>query len=173
MEKYEVGQIVESFRGRPEGVQFDISDDGGTLIVFFSSPAQKEVEQFSAGKKFEIRFVELHGQIIITAKIGDLPWMDAPYSPHLSEHLTKLEMPDYESGLGLNLMLVDSATGVIKSLRIIGLSPRFTRDLFKAVAANKAKLFDKMEYYETLDSIFEAYSTNKLASMATSYCKVN
>lgn len=173
MEKYEVGQVVENFRGRPEGVQFDISDDGGTLIVFFSSPSQKEVEQFSAGKKFEIRFVELHNQIILTTKIGDLPWMDAPYSPHLSQHLTKLEMPDYKSGLGLNLMLVDSDTGVIKSLRIIGLSPKFTRDLFKAVAANKARLFDRSEYDAELERIFAAHSTNQLAKMAMSYCKVN
>lgn len=173
MEKYEIGQVIDNFRGRSEGVQFDISDEGGTLMVFFSSPTAKEIEQFSAGKKFEIRFVELHGQIIITVKIGDLPWMDAPYSPHLSEHLTRLEMPDYKSGLGLTVMLVDSVTGAVKSLRIIGLSPKFTRDLFKAVAANKARLFDKQEYDATLEKIFAAYSTNKLASMALSYCKVN
>lgn len=173
MEIYEVGQVVDKFKGRPDEVHFDLADDGATLIIFFSSPTEKEVEQFSAGKKFEIRFLEMHNQIILTTKIGDLQWMDAPYSPHLSQHLTRLSTPDDNTGLGLTLMLVDSTTGMIKSLRLIGLSPKFTKDFFRTVNQNKSKPFNKAEYDVTLNRIFAAYSTNQLAKMSMSYCKVN
>ena len=173
MEIYEVGQVVDKFKGRPDEVHFDLADGGATLIVFFSFPTEKEIEQFSAGKKFEIRFLELYNQIILTTKIGDLQWMDAPYSPHVSEHLTKLSMPDDNTGLGLTLMLVDSTTGMIKSLRLIGLSSKFTKDFFRTVSQNMSMPFDKTEYDNTLNRIFAAYSTNQLAKMSMNYCKVN
>lgn len=35
MYKYEVGQCIENFKNHEEGVQFDISDDGATMLVFF------------------------------------------------------------------------------------------------------------------------------------------
>ena len=62
--KYEVGQTIENFRNHQEGVQFDMSDSGATLLVFFNNPTQDEIEQFKAGKNFEIRFTELYGIIM-------------------------------------------------------------------------------------------------------------
>ena len=129
MYKYEVGQVVDNFKWHPEGVHFDIADDGATMIAFFQDPTTEEIEQFKSDKKFEIRFTELYGVIMITVKIGSLNWMDAPYSPHLSENLTKFPLPGTDQGLGLTLMLVDARTGEIKSIRLIGLSERFSKRL--------------------------------------------
>lgn len=89
--EYKIGQIVQNFKNHFEGVQFDIADDGAIMLVFFQGPTAEEMEQFKSGKIFEIWFVELYDVIIITVKIGNLNWMDAPYTPHLSKNLTMLE----------------------------------------------------------------------------------
>ncbi len=173
MKKYEVGQVVNEFKYHQEGVYFDISDEGATLLVFFKNPNPSEIEQFKAGKGFEIRFTELYDIIMITVKIGNLNWMDAPYTPHLSQNLTKFTVPNEGQGLGLSLILVDAASGAIKHMRLLGLSERFTRQLFGVVMENKAKDFDKSKYNLSLNRIFSTYQTNQIVKLSKDYCKAN
>lgn len=173
MFKYEVGQIIENFRNHEEGVQFDIADDGATMIVFFDTPTEKEIEQFKSGKNFEIRFTTMYDVIMITTKIGNLNWMDAPYTPHLSKNLTKYQLPNEGEGLGLTLYLVDTATGQIKHMRLLGLSERFTRRLFGSAMELKMKEFDKNHYAMTLSEIFNRYDTKQIVKISTDYCKIN
>jgi hypothetical protein len=173
MYKYKVGQVVDNFKRHSEGVHFDIADDGATMLVFFQNPTTEEIEQFKSGKNFEIRFTELYGVIMITVKIGDLNWMDAPYSPHLSENLTKFSLPGAGEGLGLTLLLVDAETGEIKSIRLIGLSERFSRVLIGAVMEQKTKEFDKVKYDSSVSRIFAAYKTSQIVKLSRDYCKIN
>lgn len=173
MYKYEVGQIVDNFKGNLEGVQFDISDDGATVLVFLQGPTAKEIEQFKSGKNFEIRFTELYGVIMITVKIGNLNWMDAPYTPHLSKNLARFQLPKENQGLGLMLMLIDVNTGEIKHIRLLGLSEKFTKRLFGVVMEHKVNLFSKTEYNDSLNRIFSAYKTNQIVKLSKDYCKIN
>lgn len=172
MFKYEVGQVVNNFKYHSEGVQFDISDEGATILVFFQSPTMEEIEQFKSGKAFEIRFTELYGVIMITVKIGNLNWMDAPYTPHLSPNLTRFQIPNENQGLGLTLIFVDAKTGEIKHIRLLGLSERFTKQLFGTIMEHKTKEFDKANYNNSLNRIFSAYQTNQIVKMSKSYCKI-
>lgn len=173
MYKYEVGQTVDAFKHHAENVQFDIADDGAVLLVFFSNPTTEEIEQFKSGKNFEIRFTELYGVIMITAKIGNLNWLDAPYTPHLSKDLTKFQLPNENQGLGLTLLLIDAVTGEIKHIRLLGLSERFTKKLFGAVMEHKIKQFDKIEYDSSINRIFTTYQTNQIVKLSKDYCKIN
>lgn len=173
MYKYEVGQVIDNFRNHAEGTQFDLADDGAAMIIFFNRPTNNEIEQFKAGKSFEIRFVELKDVIMITAKIGNLNWMDAPYTPHLSKNLTKIQLPNENQGLGLTLMLVDAVTGEIKHIKFLGLSERFTKKLYGTVMELKVKEFDKNSYIAVLNSIFTSYDTKQIVKMSTDYCKMN
>lgn len=173
MYKYEVGQIVDAFKYHSENVQFDIADDGATILVFFQSPTTEEIEQFKAGKNFEIRFTELYGVIMITVKIGKLNWMDAPYTPHLSKNLTKFQLPNGNQGLGLTLILVDTITGEIKHVRLLGLSEKFTKRLFGVVMEHKVKSFDELEYDKSINRIFTTYQTNQIVKLSKDYYKIN
>lgn len=173
MYKYEVGQVVENFKYHAEGTQFDLADDGATMIVFFNQPTNDEIEQFKEGKNFEIRFVELKDAIMITTKIGNLNWMDAPYTPHLSKNLTRFQFPNENEGLGLTLMLVDAVTGEIKHMKLLGLSERFTKKLYGTIMELKVKEFDKNRYIAALNSIFTSYDTKQIVKMSTDYCKLN
>ncbi|MBO5283650.1 MAG: hypothetical protein J6B43_11110 [Lachnospiraceae bacterium] len=171
MTEYKIGQVVESFIGHDECVKFDLSDAGGTLIVFFQDPAQKEIEQFRAGERFEIRMVDLQNVIMLTMKIGSLNWMDAPYTPHLSPELTRYQLPESGEGLALTVILVDTATGRIKHMRLLGLSSDFTKKLFGAAMEKKMQPFDKDAYFDSIQEIYAKYQTKDLVKMSTAYCK--
>lgn len=173
MYKYEVGQVIDNFRSHDEGTQFGLNDDGATMIVFFNRPTDDEIEQFKSGKNFEIRFIELKDVIMITTKIGNLNWMDAPYTPHLSKNLTKFQFPNENQGLGLTLMLVDATNGEIKHIRVLGLSDKFTKRLFGSVMELKMKEFNLAEYKRSINIIFNTYDTKKLVKMSRDYCKIN
>lgn len=173
MYKYEVGQVIDNFRNHDEGTQFGLNDDGATMIVFFNRPTDDEIEQFKSGKNFEIRFIELKDVIMITTKIGNLNWMDAPYTPHLSKNLTKFQFPNENQGLGLTLMLVDATNGEIKHIRVLGLSDKFTKRLFGSVMELKMKEFNLAEYKRSINIIFNTYDTKKLVKMSRDYCKIN
>lgn len=43
MYTYGVGQVVENFKYHSEEVQFDIADDGATMLVFFKIQRQKKL----------------------------------------------------------------------------------------------------------------------------------
>lgn len=70
---------------------------------------------------------------MITSKIGNLNWIDAPYSPHLSKSLTKFEISSDGSGPGFTLILIDTRTGIIKNIRLLGLSEHFSKKLIGTV----------------------------------------
>lgn len=173
MKNYEVGQIVSEFVNHQEGTLFDMSDSGAELYIFFRKPTSSEVEQFKSGQRFEIRFTEIHGVIMLLFKIGNLNWMDAPYSPHLSKNLTEFVLPNVEQGLSLTLTLVDAVTGEVKAIRLIGLSNNFTKKFFGTVMDQKLKDFNAKEYNIALNKIYSLYSTNKLVKMSNTYCKLN
>lgn len=173
MYKYEIGQAIDSFKYHSEGVHFDIADDGATMLVFFQNPTAEEIEQFQSGKNFEIKFTELYGVIVITVKIGNLNWMDAPYTPHLSKNLTKFQLPNESQGLGLTLVLIDVNTGEIKHIRLLGLSERFTKRLFGIVMEYKVKMFNKTEYSNSINRIFSIYNTDQIVKMSKDCCKIN
>lgn len=120
-----------------------------------------------------LKSVSLKDVIMITAKIGNLNWMDAPYTPHLSKHLTKYQLPNENEGLGLSLVLVDAVSGEIKHMRLLGLSERFTKKLFGAVMELKMKEFDENSYMVAFNSIFASYNTREIVKMSRDYCKIN
>ena len=166
---YEVGQIVEQFRNHQEGTVFDLDDCGGELRVYISHPTQDEIQQFTEGSKFEIRMVELYGVIMLSLKFGNLPWADAPYTPHLSKNLTRAYEFEAGQGIALTLLLIDAATGEIKHMRLIGLPERFSRKLFAVIEEHRKKHFDKAEYARAIDRIYSTYSTKQLAKMGDAY----
>ena len=171
---YEVGKTINEYKNHQEGVYFELSDEGAVLTVFFKNPTQEEIEQFQSGKDFEIRSLELRSLILITVKIGSLPWMDAPYDSRISQNLdiSKLSEPEQGTGLGLTIMLVDAATGELKHIRLVGLSTRFTSELFASVKRQYAKSFSSTQFASDLKSIYETHPSDSLSRMSRNCCKI-
>lgn len=171
MYSYEVGKCYQEAI-RQEGTVFDLADDGAYLSVFFNKPTEDEVEQFKAEHPFEIRHIVLQNIAMFLVHIGDLNWMDAPYSPHLSRNLSKVVIPSGNDGLSLVVSLFDCSTGELKSLRYLSLSNKYTRKLFGDVMELKMKPFSKEEFGLSLREIYMKYSTKNLYKLSSPGYKI-
>lgn len=169
---YEVGKVINAFKGREEGVVFDMDNTGAVMLVFFKAPSKEEIAQFASGVQFEIRVTDLYDVIVMTTKIGTLHWMDAPYTPHLSNNLGTLQYATQGQGLALTLVLVDTVTGKIKALRVIGLSTQFTNKFVELVEQKLRKPFDDRIYHNNVNMIIAKYSTDTIAQFSIARCKI-
>ena len=159
-----VGEYLEgSPKNYAEGVKFSVSDGGGELIVFFQRPTAREIEQFKTGK-IKFGYYTYKNIIMLLVKIGELEWMDAPYSVHLSKNLTKLHNIEDGQGLGTVIMLVDALGGEVKTLKLVGAPTRLTRGLFDAIEKQKEMPFD--DYDKNMNYLFRTYSTKELVKRA-------
>ena len=171
MEILEVGKPFPGGKGHAEGALLDIDDAGATLTVYFNGPTENEIRQFEQNSPFEIRFVVLKGIIVFTVKIGNLNWMDAPYSPHLGGKVEKITFPKESEGLALSLILVDTKTGILMSIRFLGLSTNFTKKLWGEIIEQKMQSFDRVEYYAKVNELLRKYTTKEIVNMSSTYCK--
>lgn len=171
-EKFEVGTVYPQLKTCREGMQFDIQDSGALLVVHIPSPTKKEIMEIRKGS-FEIKSFAFSNVIMLMTKFGSLDWLDAPYTPHLSQNLTGFS-PDLalpESGLSLFIVLVDSATGEIKGIRLIGLGHNFSISLVKDTLELWKKHFELRTYNQSVDKIFSGYSTKDLVRLASNRWK--
>ena len=84
----------------------------------------------------------------IAIKLEGLPWMDAPYTPHLSAVENLPREDGYPDGMGamMNILVVDGMDGTILHIKPVILSNRFSNDLVKDIWSLKKKPFNKFAY---------------------------
>lgn len=172
MKKYKVGEAYEEIIGHAEGCQFDITDEGAMLAIYFDSPTADEIENFKAEKRFEIRLLDFSDAMMFLVKFGTLNWMDLPYTPHLSKNLSGVKT-EPGKGLATTIMLFDTRTGKLESLRLVGLSERFTAQIKKSSENLLRRPFDGIKYNLYLSKLFDRYSTNDFVKMSIPGFKIN
>lgn len=161
-----VGNVYDEIIGEPDTIRFDINGNGGVLLVLYNNPTDHEISQFSSGADFEVRFTEILDMIILTFKFGDRNWMDAPYSPHISQNLN---LPDYLNkgeGMALTVLLFDTVTGQLKSIRVIGLATEFTIQFMQEIKKNLKLPFNRMQYEITKEFIYSNFTTVQIAEQS-------
>lgn len=171
---YEKGKIFSPVKNiASEGVMVELTPHGLDIIVLFNNPTESEAEEFLMGKYFEIRETIIYDKVIyFTLKIGDLPWQDAPYTPHLT-----VQMPDlktFADGIPATMFLIDLKTKIIKSeVRTMLLSERFTEKLVKDIEVVKSRPFSEEEYKECIAFAQKKYSPEGIAELSENICKIN
>ena len=161
---YRVGEPLEGVpRFYQEGVRFDMSDDGASFVAKFNNPTPHEVEQFKRGK-IKLGYYTYKNVIMLLIKIGELEWMDAPYSVHLSRKLTRLMPVGEDDDLALYIALVDAMGGEIKALRTLGCNNRLTKSLFDDIKKQKEMSYEG--YEQNMNYVFNTFSTKELVSRA-------
>lgn len=157
----------------PECTQYNFRAGAHELILFYGSPSKGEVYAARKGTA-EFALALPSPQVIILAhRFGDdLPWSDSPYSWHLvPERERDLPSADLEQSMRaqLRVVLVDAATGIVRALRLLTLSPAFTRALHAAIREQAALPFDGYDR-----ALREAYarhpSTDSLVARAAIRC---
>lgn len=166
---FKVGSKNLMLVGR-EGIQFDMTDSGALLLVRFNKPSKEEIESFRSKAPFEMRLIELKDTIFLMFKFGTLPWMDSPYTIHLSKGDDLIpEVPD-GCGYFLTVVLCDT-DGTVKHLRGLSMTTHMSRELRNAIIRQEKKTFTLSQYFQDVQEIYGKYSTMDLCRMASCYMK--
>lgn len=160
---YRVGKVYPEFATGEEGPSCAMTDNGLMVVVKMPGITAWEEAQFKAGTPMELRFVSVRGVFFFLLRFGDMDWMDAPFSPHLAPAFKLDDLADGQ-GYSCTVMLADSKTGELRSLRLIGLGTGFCLALKKELRALPA--MPTLDYYYTLDAVMAAYPTAALAKLA-------
>ena len=163
---FEVGKTYPEAIGHEEAPLFDITDAGILIPIYINRPTAEEVTQFKSDVPIKMAYVARDNLLMILMKFGSMAWMDAPYTPHLSNQLTHL--PDgieFEQGFTTHLLLFDTDSGVLKEQRIFSLRQKMSNDLIREIKKILSRPFDKTGYLNDINFLYR-YSTNELVKQA-------
>lgn len=98
----------------------------------------------------------------LAIKLEGLPWMDAPYTPHLSAVENLPRKDGYPEGMGamMNILVVDGTDGTILHIKTIALSNRFSTDLAKDIWSLKKMPFNRLSYNREVLELQRKYEPN-------------
>ena len=161
METLQVGHPYISGRTHwPEQSEYNYYRGQHELRLFWANPSADEVRGVRKGPAHFALYIE--GPVIMMLYQFEraCDWSDAPYSIHLvpQEHRTAPPVSaGPETRALLQVLLVDAATGVLRAIRAITLSPPFTAALHRAIDAQMHSTWDSGAYDQSLRSIYAKY----------------
>jgi len=171
MLNFEVGQMYqEGLKDYDEEIRFDVTPSGLLLSLFFNKTTSKEIESISSGR-LELGFYERkeEGVIFFLAKFEGMVAMDAAYSIHLVDDPDCLELKD--SGVELQIVLVNAKKGDIRATRTVELPDRFSQKLKAALEEQKRRPWDAVKYYQTVGVLYHNFTTRDLMKRADATCR--
>jgi hypothetical protein len=166
MPNYEVEKMYEEgVKDYDEEFRFDVTPSGPVLALFFNKTSSKEINSINSGK-VELGFYERReeGVLFLLAKFEGMVWMDAAYSVHLVDATELYDLK--ESGVQLQIILVNAKNGIVKAIRTVELPDRFSQKLKEALDEQKSKPFNAGTYYETVGSLYHNFPTKDLVKRA-------
>ncbi len=136
---------------------------GGNLLIHtMVYRPQSELKELADIDKNGLRLgvCTYRNAMMMAVKVGDLPWQDAPYTPHLTlaEDLPENNLLSSEEGLVACHLLVDSSEGRILQINPFGISSHFSNYLINTIWALKKEPFDRDEYVSTVKDFQMHYS---------------
>jgi hypothetical protein len=142
----------------PEQSDFNLYDNGLELRLFFARPSAREVEDVRAGPcEFALR--ALGDVVFLLYRFGaSVAWSDSPFSWWLVPEARRALPSAVDTGetrAVLQVILADAASGIVRALRAVSLSPEFTRALLGAVRVQASTPWCGREDYDR--QLAEAY----------------
>lgn len=167
---YKVGERYPELATGEEIVSFTVQDDGMTYLIGMPHLTENELSQFKADTQFEARYVNVRGIFFLLCKFGTMEWMDAPYNPAVGRPFELHKLGTCE-GYAFHVMLFDTATGELKTQRLIGLGELFSRGLKREFDDAKRDKMSVESYLAQAQYIQSVYSTKDLVRMAGARCR--
>ena len=165
MPLYEVGKPYNPARPSwPEGAQYNYRSGQHELILFYRSPQKSETMDVRKGD-CEFGLLVEGDVIFLLYRFGEsLPWSDATFSTHLvPEDERSTPQPELSTEIRalLSVILVDAATGIIKAMRAVTLSPSFTAKLQHEIYEQSVRAWPgPREYARQLQDAYRRYPTS-------------
>lgn len=175
MPALQVGQLY--IKGKPrweEMADYTYRRGQHELRLFMDRPSPHEVEAIRSGLS---RFaLAVTGPVIWLAFIfGDLPWNTATFNIHLVPEAER-EAPPAPTRIQqralLQVVLVDAATGLVQTLRVLAFSGTFSNALHRAIQAQLDQGWSGLDTFdEQRMQIASAYRNRDIAKeLAVAAC---
>ena len=121
MYSYTVGEVVPQLKTGGNLVQMGYSDGMWELRIGYPTITQTEVQELQYGD-FRMAVADIDEALFFLFAIGETPWCDAPYEPRLVTPPPVFDFfPQKGEGAPLLLLIVDTRTGILKGMRMLGL----------------------------------------------------
>ena len=146
-----------------DGIQTDSTEHGLMTIIRFSNITEREIKDLKNGD-LEIRVAMFDGIIFFLYKFGGQHWMDAPYSIHLA-NADLQELDNDESRYLMTIRIIDPLRGEYGG-RIVTLSPKMSRRLYKLVQEQKNFPFSQYSHDRSIEKTYSKYTTNQMVPLA-------
>ena len=171
MDKYEkivVGQKFpyDNILGL-EGFFFINTGGTPTLLCAFPNMTDAEVQQLSNGGRIGLFMYE--DIIFVSFKNGNLDG-DSVYHVSMYEN-QPTEMPPIPDGMGYSLQIlgIDSATGIVKKIRMCGMGAKWSQS-FAAMIAKQAQMpFDRDDFFRRVSMLRLRWSSKDIIKMSETY----
>lgn len=164
---YQVGQRIPEWANRIDGCIMEYDDMSGlTLYYFLNSPNETEAASFLCDRPFQITFTPITDVGFFCFRIGQLPWSDCVFSPNAYSRRPALEPIAPRKGYALTVLLIDSSSGEIKSIRLIGLGSDFSIKFREWCLEVLDKEVSNEHYAAVTQSVFQRYNSAELAQRA-------
>lgn len=161
-----VGHAYASRTRWPEGMELRIGPGGLELVMLFGKPTEAEVKAVTEGR-IAIRLLTAPHTMMFLFRCGDGPWMDAPFSVHRVLPEERVCPPDPGEGYSwmATFILVDAESGIVRGLRPLAMSRRFSCAILNAFERQKAQPADDAAHLRET-AWFRRKSTSALAAEA-------
>ena len=161
MNIYSIGDVIPQLKTGSTLVQMAFDGSLWELRIGFPAIAQEEINELQIGD-VNMAIANIKETLFCLFSIGRIPWCDAPYEPRLLN--TPLEYPtEYAEGTGAPLLIltVDSATGVLKGMRMVSIGHKLTQRLHSICAKlNEKRPLDVGSYDRRVDEIYAQYPSS-------------
>ena len=156
-----VGERYEQWKVQVDAFsQIHFRESYWELAIGFPSIRESEISDFHFGSA-TMTYTVINGCLFFLFKFGNQNWVDVPYEPRL--HDKKFEFYSFEAGTGLplNVIIVDNATGEVKAMRSMGLGTILSNHVHSACRTlQRQKHFNKREYQQRVAQIYNKYPTS-------------
>lgn len=157
-----------------DGNFLEYDRSGFTLYYFMPNMTVNEVQGLKTGK-YKFAITEMAGILFLLSEfkpglnLSDTPFHFGLYKDDRIKFLPR-EIEEGQ-GLALTIIAVDSATGIVKVLRQIGLSTRFSRKLIEICTRQADERVNEQEYNMNIMRIQNSYQAKDLYKFRSVECK--
>lgn len=172
---HNVLKVGEPYPGKvSEGTRLDYDESGFTLVYGLPGITAIEKKGFESGR-YKIALAERSGILFFLSEfkpgidLSDTPFHMGLYRDDRSKYLP--EQIEDGQGFGLTVMAVDTATGILKAIRYIGLSTKLSRELLKICKRQASENVDRIGFGAKLFGLQRQYRAKDLYRYKIVECK--
>lgn len=147
-----------------EGMAVTHDENGFTISIGFPNITTREVEAFNDGEL--IFSASRLGKVLflLTEIKGFIDISDVAFDINLTENkMEKLKKVEDENiGYGVTFLLVDTVTGILKGIRVVGISKQLSNEIYKTCEMQLDENFDITQHFNEIMKIQNSYPTKKL-----------